>query len=455
MSGNRARYLDAAARLGRRLCRDAIWWEGHCNWMGWMMEPHGGQWISVHRAMSSLVYDGTAGIGLFLARLSPYVDDPILRTTAKGALAQALTTVDSLSEMGEYGFYSGLSGIAWSCIEAGAALKCEALVERGHAVLDRAAGLPPKDQRLDVINGSAGLIPLLLAFAGDDRRGRFLESAERHAGNLMRLASRTGQGWSWDTLGMPNERHLLGLAHGASGIAYALATLGSVIGRRDLFAAAKEALRYERGHFRAAEGNWPDLRSFAQPGPRGEPPCMLAWCHGAPGIGLARLGLHALMPDQPELLAEAETAIRTTSASLGHAALGMGNFSLCHGDAGNADLLLMGSDLLGRPELRRGRGGGGRPCARSLRGRRNPVALRGHGCRRDAQPPAGPCRHWPFFPAALRSDTSPDRAAARFAFNCIRKGETERDAAIVWREATTAKKEGCAARAVTLRIWRQ
>jgi lantibiotic modifying enzyme len=352
MSGNRARYLDAAARLGRRLCRDAIWWEGRCNWMGWMMEPHGGQWISVHRAMSSLVYDGTAGIGLFLARLSPYEDDPILRATAKGALAQALTSVDSLSEMGEFGFYSGLSGIAWSCIEAGAAMKCEALVERGHAVLNRAAGLPPKDQRLDVINGSAGLIPLLLAFAGDDRRGRFLESAERHAGNLMRLASRTGQGWSWDTLGMPNERHLLGFAHGASGIAYALATLGSVIGRQDLFAAAKEALRYERGHFRAAEGNWPDLRSFAQPGPTGEPPCMLAWCHGAPGIGLARLGLHALMPDQPELLAEAETAIRTTSASLGHAALGMGNFSLCHGDAGNADLLLMGSDVLGRPELR-------------------------------------------------------------------------------------------------------
>lgn len=352
MSGNQARYLDAAARLGRRLCRDAIWWEGRCNWMGWMMELHCGQWISVHRAMSSLVYDGTAGIGLFLARLSPYVDDPILRTTAKGALGQALTAVDSLSDAGEYGFYSGLSGIAWACIEAGAVLKCEELVESGHAALDRAAGLPPKDQRLDIINGSAGLIPVLLAFAAGDRRGTFLESAERHGGNLMRLASRTGQGWSWDTLGMANERHLIGFAHGASGIAYALAMLGRVTERQDLSAAAKEALRYERAHFRVAEGNWPDLRSFAQPGSTGEPPCMLAWCHGAPGIGLARLALHSLMPSEPEFLAEAETAIRTTSATLGHAALGMGNFSLCHGDGGNADLLIMGADLLGRPELR-------------------------------------------------------------------------------------------------------
>lgn len=352
MTSNRARYLDVAARIGLRLCRDAIWWDGHCNWMGWMIEPHGGQWISVHRAMSSLVYDGTAGIGLFLARLSRYVDDPILHTTAKGALGQALTAVDSLSDAGEYGFYSGLSGIGWSCIDAGAALGCEALVERGHAALDRAAGLPPKDQRLDVINGSAGLIPVLLSFAAQRRGGPFLEAAERHADNLLRLASRTAQGWSWDTLGMPNERHLLGLAHGASGIAYALATLGKATGRQDLFAAAKEALRYERVHFRVAEGNWPDLRSFVQAGPTGEPPCMVAWCHGAPGIGMARLGLHALMPGEPELLAEAETAIRTTSASLGQTAPGIGNFSLCHGDGGNADLLVVGADVLQRPELR-------------------------------------------------------------------------------------------------------
>lgn len=317
-----------------------------------MMEPHGGQWISVHRAMSSLVYDGTAGIGLFLARLSRYVDDPILRTTAKGALGQALTAVDSLSDAGEYGFYSGLSGIGWSCIDAGTALGCETLVERGHAALDRAASLPPKDQRLDVINGSAGLVPLLISLAAQGRRGPYLEAAERHADNLLRLASRTAQGWSWDTLGMPNERHLLGLAHGASGIAYAFATLGKATGRQDLFAAAKEAIRYERAYFRVAEGNWPDLRSFAQAGPTGEPPCMLAWCHGAPGIGMARLGLHALMPSEPELLAEGETAIRTTSASLGQTAPGIGNFSLCHGDGGNADLLLVGADVLQRPELR-------------------------------------------------------------------------------------------------------
>jgi lantibiotic biosynthesis protein len=352
VTAERARFLDAATRIGRRLCRDAIWWEGRCNWLGWAMEAHGGQWISVHRAMSALVYDGTAGIGVFLARLSRLSDDPIIRTTAEGALAQALTAIDPLSDAGEYGFYSGLSGIAWSCIDAGTALASDELIARGRAAMCRAARLAPKDQRLDIINGSAGFIPALLAVAKHDGRGQFVETAQRHGEHLLKLAARTDQGWSWDTLGMPNERHLLGLAHGASGIAYALAALGTVAARADLLAAAKEALRYERAHFRVAEGNWPDLRSFAQGGSSGEPPCMLAWCHGAPGIGLARLALHELMPDESAPLAEAETAIRTTSAALGQAASGTGNFSLCHGDGGNADLLVMGADVLDRPDLR-------------------------------------------------------------------------------------------------------
>ena len=79
---------------------------------------------------------------------------------------------------------------------------------------------------------------------------------------------------------------------------------------------------------------------------------MVAWCHGAPGIGFARLLLNKLIANEPQVLAEAEVAIRTTAATLGEVAPGTGNLSLCHGDGGNADLLVLGADLLNRPELR-------------------------------------------------------------------------------------------------------
>jgi len=352
MTPNRTDFLDAATSIGRRLCRDAIWCEGRCNWLGWGMEPHGGQWIPVHRAMSSFIYDGTAGISIFLARLWHLTGDPIIRATAEGALAQAVHTIDAIRVTGEYGYYSGLSGIAWACIDAGRALDNDDLVTRGRDAMDQVARLAPHPHRLDIINGSAGLICVLLAASGGERRAELLDAAVRHGEHLLRAATKTDRGWSWDTLGMPGERHLLGLAHGVAGIAYALVALAESTGLREYRAAADEALRYERSYFSATEGNWPDLRSFAQPGPSGEPPCMLAWCHGAPGIGMARLALHQLAFDASSVLDEAETAIRTTSATLGQASSGMGNFSLCHGDGGNADLLLFGADVLARPTLR-------------------------------------------------------------------------------------------------------
>src|SRR5262245_66509686 len=95
------------------------------------MEARGSQWVTAHRAMGSSVYDGTGGIGLFLARLAHFTGDPIIRTTSKAALAQALTAVDVLSGAGEYGFYSGLSGIAWCCTESGILLGQRELIMQG------------------------------------------------------------------------------------------------------------------------------------------------------------------------------------------------------------------------------------------------------------------------------------------------------------------------------------
>jgi hypothetical protein len=86
---------------------------------------------------------------------------------------------------------------------------------------------------------------------------------------------------------------------------------------------------------------------------------MLAWCHGAPGIGFARLRIRQLLPDdqllpdEESILAETETAVATTARAL--TGTGLGNFSLCHGDGGNADMLLAAADLLDRPGAAPGR----------------------------------------------------------------------------------------------------
>jgi lantibiotic modifying enzyme len=70
---------------------------------------------------------------------------------------------------------------------------------------------------------------------------------------------------------------------------------------------------------------------------------MTAWCHGAAGIGLARLACMSYLDDEL-VRGEIDLALETTRAE------GFGwNHSLCHGDLGNVELLLQAGCLLGDP----------------------------------------------------------------------------------------------------------
>jgi lantibiotic modifying enzyme len=71
---------------------------------------------------------------------------------------------------------------------------------------------------------------------------------------------------------------------------------------------------------------------------------MVAWCHGAPGIGLGRLGALDQL-DDAQIRDEIDLALRATM-QYGFAM----NHSLCHGALGNVELLLMAARLLNRPE---------------------------------------------------------------------------------------------------------
>ena len=108
----------------------------------------------------------------------------------------------------------------------------------------------------------------------------------------------------------------------------------------DRFAdAAAKAIEYERSLFVPSIGNWADLRFNAA-----EPAiCQTSWCHGAPGIGLARL--RSLSNDPPaEILVEINAAVEATLRR------GLAeNHCLCHGSLGNIELLLQ----TGSPELDR------------------------------------------------------------------------------------------------------
>jgi lantibiotic modifying enzyme len=147
-----------------------------------------------------------------------------------------------------------------------------------------------------------------------------------------------GVGWLNESA---QEQPLTGYAHGNAGIAWSLLDLAAVGGQQRFREVALAAMEYERGLFLSDKQNWPDLRSPEYGGPAKEKPsAMVAWCHGAPGIGLARLASLASI-DDTAIRQEIKSALDTTLAH----GFGM-NHSLCHGDLGNLDVLLVASQVL-------------------------------------------------------------------------------------------------------------
>jgi lantibiotic modifying enzyme len=144
-----------------------------------------------------------------------------------------------------------------------------------------------------------------------------------------------GVGWTIPQQAVP----LSGFAHGAAGIAWALSRLAALTSEGAFRRTADAAIAYERTLFDPDIANWRDLRGQKEFSAEAGKSSMTAWCHGATGIGLARLTSGEPLDD--ERRGEIDTALRTTiREGFGH------NHSLCHGDSGNAELLLEAARVL-------------------------------------------------------------------------------------------------------------
>ncbi|MGH9401083.1 MAG: type 2 lanthipeptide synthetase LanM [Terriglobia bacterium] len=354
MSSRNPVFLEAADRIGNTLCRDALWAGSRCNWLGDSMEGVQNSWKVVHRVFGPDLYGGTSGVSLFLARLFALTGDKPHRTAAEGGIGQALSRLEDINPGARIGFYSGLTGIAYALIETGEILDRPDFVAKALKLLEGLLRDDANSQGLDVVSGSAGAIPVLLKIFRAHPNDFLLELATRHAKRLLNTAEKDDTGWSWNTLQIPVERNLTGFSHGTAGIAWALLEIFRHTHEEAFRQAAEQALRYERHWFNSEQQNWPDFRSPSGPQANSHagPNFMTAWCHGAPGIGLSRLRAYQILGDLI-LRNEAEIALRTTEKALVQPP-GQGNYCLCHGLAGNAELLILASQVLENNDLIQG-----------------------------------------------------------------------------------------------------
>lgn len=324
-----ATFLETADRIGARICRDAIWDGGRCNWVAGYEARVGKDGVD-YQALDPSLYRGTSGIALFLARLARATGERIFGATADGARRQALSQEDRLQADKGNGLYSGLAGVAFALSQCGETFFPEAVT------LAHAAFALPAGPQQDLIEGAAGVVVTALHFYRATGDRTFLDAAARHGETLLPAARRSGNGWSWPTLlpsAQPGRPDLNGFAHGAAGIAWALLELWHATGETKFRTAAEEGFRYEQSRFSAGHGNWPDLRDRFYQNPATRYSTM--WCHGAAGIAFSRLRA-AQLTGEPQYREQAQVALDAVERGLPS----WGNCCLCHGLFGSIDLLL-------------------------------------------------------------------------------------------------------------------
>ncbi len=343
----RTRLLATAAAIGDRLADLRLEAAGEVTWAGLEAQNH--TWTLA--PLGEDLYGGSAGIVFALAYLGRATGEARFTDLAERALATLRGRLrHTAGDLRFLGAFQGWGGLLYLFAHLAALWRRPELLAAAEEPLERMASLLAEDENLDVVAGTAGAVAGLLALAEAGGPPAALDLARACGESLLARAVPAAGGLGWRTR-LTWDLPQTGFSHGTSGIAWALARLAAASGDGRFRDAAAAGFRYERSRWLPEAGNWLDAEDPEQTGKHrregGEKATSMAWCYGAPGIGLARLGSLGVV-DEPlvrEDLARALAATRRRGFGFNHC--------LCHGDLGNLDLLQQAAAVLGDAELAR------------------------------------------------------------------------------------------------------
>jgi type 2 lantibiotic biosynthesis protein LanM len=324
--------LRAARAVGDRLETLAVRGAaGDATWLGALIIA---ERYSTVVPLGSDLHAGSSGVTLFLAYLGAVTGEPRYTALAEAAFTTVQAQLATMrGRPSSIGGFVGRGGLVYVLTHLGCLWRRPELLASAGELARDVVPLIEGDQHLDVIAGAAGCIGSLLGLHQAQPSPDVLAAAVACGEHLLARAQRMEHGWGWciPAIGRP----LTGFSHGTAGIGWALLQLSAHTGDGRFRQAALEAMAYERSLFSPEAGNWPDLRFTTRE-------YRTFWCHGATGIGLARLATLPLL-DTPEVRLEIAQALAATLEQ----DAGSGSQCLCHGSLGNLELL---SRARGLPE---------------------------------------------------------------------------------------------------------
>jgi lantibiotic modifying enzyme len=314
----------------------------------WLAADHN---IAAHQAQppNLHLYDGIAGLASFFAAYYSVTKDPEAQRLALLLTASVRKEIEMISRgksqgngTTSIGGMVGLGSLLYSFIRLADWLKAPELFDSALATV---AAITPElilaDQRLNVVEGCAGALLALLAFAQEARtRGldtkKASDLAQLCGQHLLarRIDSISGQR-AWLTT---HSIAVSGFAFGVSGISYALVRLFQHTGREEFREAALEGFAFERAlcmpeQKRRNDPSWNGVLV-------GE-----GWCCGVAGFVLSRVGSVEFI-DVPAIHHDIEGALSDLRSTQGSS-----SDQLCCGTFGKIDTLYTAATILERISL--------------------------------------------------------------------------------------------------------
>ncbi|ETW97600.1 MAG: hypothetical protein ETSY1_21995 [Candidatus Entotheonella factor] len=328
--------LDFALEMGEELISHSDSGKG-LHWLGTSMLP-GATRIQLS-AIGDDLFSGRAGIALFFAALAAQSGEEtwIQRThSVLQPLRRCIETAeaDSILDYRPCSMATGWSGVVYALSIISELLQEPIWRQLAATASRRITDSDMREDRAyDLLLGAAGTVVALCQLGTEEA----LHRAQIAASHIERSAVwPAADKCAWPTLA---NRPQTGFSHGQSGIAYALDRLDFCTVSATYRKTVRAAIAFEDDHLIEDGSNWQDLRFDTQGVVAG------SWCHGAPGIALARVACSHLLPEAVE-----EAVRRGINVSVKH---GRGSTDqACCGTSGRISQLLSAASYLGEEQHR-------------------------------------------------------------------------------------------------------
>jgi type 2 lantibiotic biosynthesis protein LanM len=324
---------DSALReLTQRLTNRAFHRDGFAAWTtlqpglhGWEVGP-----------TSYDLYSGLAGIGLSLAYLGDALADEPARALASACFSTSFAILDAERDLGRFrsqsiGAFSGRSGLIYAAHQAALLWKDGGLLSRAVELSNELAEFAGVNEKLDIANGAAGALIVLSHLSRSTSEPALRSTSEILASKLLNSITTEGER---TVARLPQGEEMpAGFAYGAEGIAYALSVYGKRTGSDEIVSQGAKLFSSCRQTLRGSESSTPEGAAHNSQPPHNFSFSIPSWCHGGAGLAMIRLRMQDSFTSRESSEVDGEIE--------GLLELGpTGSSCLCHGDAGNAQLLV-------------------------------------------------------------------------------------------------------------------